>query len=78
MTFASNRDLPHCVRDHLPPEAQDIYRKAFNYSFMTYAGYPDREDIAVRLAWAAVKRSFGQDADCRRPYTPDSVHDSLE
>jgi cation transport regulator len=30
MPYRSNSDLPASVQAHLPPHAQDIYRKAFN------------------------------------------------
>jgi len=37
MPYRSNRDLPASVRAHLPPEAQDIYRSAFNNAWQEYA-----------------------------------------
>jgi cation transport regulator len=48
------------VRHHLPPEAQSIYREAFNHAWQEYASRePERlEEIAHRVAWAAVKRRF--------------------
>lgn len=52
------------IRDHLPPLAQDIYRFAFNQTFMTYSGFPNREEIAERVGWRAVKRSNVKDRDC--------------
>ena len=60
MPYRSNRDLPTSVRGHLPPEAQDIYRAAFNGAWQEYARRePERlEEIAHRVAWAAVKRRF--------------------
>ena len=47
------------MRAHLPPHAQDIYRAAFNSAWREYA-HGDRpvEEIAHRVAWAAVKRSY--------------------
>lgn len=63
MPYASNDDLPPSVRNHLPPHAQDIYREAFNHAFAAHAGDPDHEEIAHRIAWAAVKRSYVKDAD---------------
>jgi cation transport regulator len=61
--YGSNRDLPPRVRAHLPPEAQDIYRAAFNNAWREYAERePERlEEIAHRVAWAAVKRRFHKD-----------------
>lgn len=58
MPYDSNADLPRTVRDHLPTHAQDIYRSAFNSSFASHRPDPDRERIAHRTAWAAVKRSY--------------------
>ncbi len=59
MPYASNEDLPPSARDHLPPHAQDIFREAFNHAWLQYADRgAEREAIAFRVAWAAVKRSY--------------------
>ncbi len=58
MPYASNDDLPPSVRDHLPLHAQDIFRAAFNSAFDDHAHDPRREEIAFRVAWAAVKRRY--------------------
>jgi cation transport regulator len=58
MPYRSNADLPIPVRRHLPPPAQDIYREAFNSAWNTYADRLRREEIAHRVAWAAVKRQY--------------------
>jgi cation transport regulator len=58
MPYRSNVDLPASVRNHLPDHAQDIYREAFNHAFATHAGDGRQEEIAHRIAWAAVKRSY--------------------
>ncbi len=55
MPYATNDDLPDSVRAHLPPHAQDIYRRAFNSA---WEHYDAEEDIARRVAWAAVKRRY--------------------
>jgi cation transport regulator len=48
--------LPKSVRD-LPRHAAEIYRSAFNHAWATYTDRGDeREAIAHRVAWAAVKR----------------------
>lgn len=60
MPYASNDDLPDRVRLHLPAHAQDIYRAAFNNAWPRY-GARGREDIAHRIAWAAVKRQYHKD-----------------
>jgi cation transport regulator len=58
--YASNDDLPASVRLHLPHQAQDIFRKAFNAAWSSYGKRePERrEEIAHRVAWAAVKKRF--------------------
>jgi cation transport regulator len=58
MPYASNEDLPPSVRAHLPPHAQDIFRAAFNSAYDEHRGNPRQEEIAFRIAWAAVKRSY--------------------
>ena len=60
MPYATNEDLPLAVRMHLPPHAQEIFRAAFNNAWRRSAiESPSRqEEIAHRIAWAAVKRSY--------------------
>jgi cation transport regulator len=58
MPYQFNSDLPLPVRSHLPEGAQDIYRAAFNSAFESHSGDPRQEEIAHRVAWAAVKRSY--------------------
>jgi cation transport regulator len=58
MPYRSNDELPDPVRHHLPRHAQDIYREAFNHSFVSHARDRRQEEIAHRTAWAAVKRSY--------------------
>jgi len=58
MPYATNSDLPERIRHSLPHHAQDIYRAAFNSAFESYAHDPRREEIAHRVAWAAVKRRY--------------------
>jgi cation transport regulator len=64
MPYPSNDALPASVRGHLPEHAQDIFREAFNHAWQQYADDPRREEIAFRVAWAAVKKVYvksGQD-----------------
>ena len=64
MPYAVNEQLPLPVRRHLPPAAQDIYREAFNHAWQTYGRDVRREEIAHRVAWAAVKhRAHKEDGD---------------
>jgi cation transport regulator len=65
MPYASNDDLPPSIRTHLPDHAQDIFRSAFNRAWQTYGARDPwrREEIAHRVAWAAVKRSYRKAGD---------------
>ncbi|MBI2719734.1 MAG: ChaB family protein [Rhizobiales bacterium] len=63
MPYASNSDLPPAIRSHLPEHAQDIFRAAFNHAFMSYQGDQRQEEIAHRIAWAAVKRQYEKVGD---------------
>jgi len=58
MPYARNDDLPVSLQRRLPPHAQDIYRAAFNHAWTEYESRPDREELAHRVAWAAVKRRY--------------------
>ena len=58
MPYLTNDDLPLSVGHHLPEHAQDIYREAFNHAWQEYAENPRQEEIAHRVAWVAVKRSY--------------------
>ncbi len=57
MPYTRNEDLPLRIRCHLPEHAQDIFREAFNHAWIQYADDPRLEEIAFRVAWAAVKRA---------------------
>ena len=58
MPYATDAALPERLRHSLPPHARDTFRAAFNAAFKSYAASPRREEIAHRVAWAAVKRRF--------------------
>jgi cation transport regulator len=58
MPYQSNFERPLGVRSRLPDEAQDIYRATFNKAFETCRDDPRQEEIAHRVAWAAVKRLY--------------------
>ncbi|MCZ7563459.1 MAG: ChaB family protein [Burkholderiales bacterium] len=58
MPYGSVAELPAPVRAHLPNAAQEIYREAFNSAWEQYAGRADREAVAHKVAWTAVKRRF--------------------
>ncbi|WP_341914441.1 ChaB family protein [Ferrovibrio terrae] len=58
MPYASNADLPANLRERLPAHAQDIFRAAFNHAWRDHSDDAEREAIAHRIAWAAVKRRY--------------------
>ena len=58
MPYPSLDDLPAAIQRHLPHHAQEIFRSAFNHAWETYALDPSREEIAHRVAWAAVKHGY--------------------
>ena len=58
MPYVTNNDLPISVQRHLPEHGQEIFREAFNHAWQQYADDPRPEEIAHRVAWAAVKRVY--------------------
>jgi cation transport regulator len=58
MPYASNDALPARVKERLPEHAQDIFRAALNNAWRTYASRASREEIAHRVAWAAVNKRY--------------------
>ncbi|WP_240224762.1 putative cation transport regulator ChaB [Rheinheimera hassiensis] len=64
MPYNNHRELPDAVKDNLPSHAQDIYQEAFNSAWDEYAdpdkrrGDDSREEVAHKVAWAAVKHSY--------------------
>ena len=51
------------MQRHLPVGAQTIYREALNHAWITYDGAARREEIAHRVAWAAVKKRYRKIGD---------------
>jgi cation transport regulator len=60
MPYAAIDDLPSPLRARLPRHAQEIFLSAFNHAWVEYANRDPvrREEIAFRVAWAAVKRKY--------------------
>lgn len=58
MPYHEIADLPNSVRHHLPVHAQEIYLAAFNNAWEEYAHREDREVVAHKVAWAAVKKQY--------------------
>jgi cation transport regulator len=65
MPYATLGDLPTAVQ-HLPDHAQGIFRAAFNAAWQSYAdrGPQAQEEIAHRIAWAAVKKRYRKIDEC--------------
>ncbi|HVH74849.1 MAG TPA: ChaB family protein [Stellaceae bacterium] len=59
MPYAMTSELTPAVR-RLPPHAQQIFLSAFNGAWDSYAdrGPQAQEEIAFRVAWAAVKKRY--------------------
>ena len=65
MFYTTNSDLPVLVRRRLSLRAQDLYREAFNEAWAMNVNDQRREEIAHRVAWAAVAcrpRQIGESA----------------
>jgi cation transport regulator len=67
MSYKSISELPDSVRNHLPEHAQEIFHEAFNHAWDEYAEPgrrrtgSSREEVAFRVAWAAVKKQYEKD-----------------
>jgi cation transport regulator len=58
MPYDKTAELPDSVQANLPEGAQKIYMKAFNSAWDEYADQDDREAVAHKVAWSAVKGSY--------------------
>ena len=69
MPYENLSSLPDSVRNHLPTHAQEIYLAAFNNAWKEYRdpedrrGTASREEVAHKVAWAAVKHSYEKVGD---------------
>ncbi len=63
MPYKSISDLPAPVQNHLPEAAQEIYKEAFNSAWDQYADRADREAVAHKVAWTAVKKQYHKQGD---------------
>ena len=69
MPYQTVSELPDSVRDHVPRHAQEIYKEAFNSAWQEYAdkgerrGDESREEVAHKVAWAAVKKKYSKGSD---------------
>ena len=71
MPYNGPDDLPERVRAHLPWHAQEIFVAAFNNAWRDHANDPDREAIAFRVAWSAVKKHYRKVGERWAPRTED-------
>jgi cation transport regulator len=58
MPYKTIADLPEAVRHHLPKRAQEIYMEVYNNAWDQYAERKDREAVAHKVAWSAVKKQY--------------------
>lgn len=67
MPYREVGELPRSVQDNLPKHAQEIYLTAYNNAAEQYAdaekrrGDASQEEVAHRVAWAAVKKKYRKD-----------------
>ena len=69
MPYKNVSELPDSVKNVLPSHAQDIYKEAFNSAYEQYRDPSerrddaDREEVAHRVAWSAVKKAGYEKGD---------------
>jgi len=63
MPYATLKELPESVREHLPKHAQEIYQAAYNNAWDEYG---HDEARAHRVAWGAVERKYEKDESTGR------------
>ncbi|MGK3141086.1 putative cation transport regulator ChaB [Pantoea sp. C2G6] len=69
MPYHNRSELPDNVKHVLPPHAQAIYQQAFNSAWDQYKeaedrrGDDSREEVAHKVAWAAVKKEYKKGDD---------------
>lgn len=69
MPYKNTSELPDSVQHVLPKHAQDIYKEAFNSAYDQYKDPSerrddaDREEVAHRVAWSAVKKGGYEKGD---------------
>lgn len=69
MPFKTIDELPDNVKNVLPKHAQDIYKEVFNSAYDEYESAEDRrgdetrEEVAHKVAWAAVKKKYEKGDD---------------
>ncbi len=67
MPYKDVKELPERVKTNLPQHGQEIYLSAYNNAANQYAdphkrrGKASLEEVAHKVAWAAVKREYRKD-----------------
>ena len=67
MPYSDIAELPDSVKHVLPEHALHIYLEAYNHAWDEYQdagsrkGNASREEVARRVAWAAVKKVYEKD-----------------
>ena len=64
MRYENRSDLPPTIRDVLPERGQDIYLKAYQRAWDTYAEGPgvlSRDVLAHQQGWTALQHEYVQD-----------------
>jgi len=77
MPYPNNSDLPENIRNVLPVKAQTIFRNAFNSALEQER----TEEVALKIAWSAVKRDYKKDEDgnwVEKGYVVKSEQDELQ
>jgi cation transport regulator len=75
MPYSTNAELPDSVKNNIPSHAQEIYREAFNSAWKEYSdstkrrGNESQEEVAHKVAWAAVKKKYEKVGDQWREKT---------
>ncbi len=72
MLYDTIADLPESLTSVLPEEAQEVYLEAYKTSWEAYeehqGGELDREAVAHRDGWTAVRREYVKDESTGRWY----------
>lgn len=72
------KELPDPAQNVLPKKAQEIYLAAYQSAWDQYKnpegrrGNDSREEVAHKVAWAAVKQKYEKTNNKWQPKTPDS------
>jgi cation transport regulator len=72
MPYKDPSELPARIRNNLPKHAQEIYLSAYNNALEQYKdpkkrlGNDSLEQVARRVAWAAVKKEYKKDGEWQK------------